>query len=95
LTEQAASARTALADVIEQAGRTEEALALSAAIIESAPDETWLRRNYAEKLIKLKQLDEAAAQLDIAEAQEPASPYLALRRAELAQAREQRAEAQT
>ena len=56
LTTQAASARTALADVIEQAGRTEEALALSAAIIESAPDETWLRRNYANAVTKLKRL---------------------------------------
>ena len=95
LTERAASARTTLADLLEQAGRAQEALAISAAIVESAPDVAMWRRNYAEKLIKLKRLDEASAQLDIAEAQEPASPHLALRRAELAQARGDRVQAQT
>ncbi len=52
-----------------------------------------LRRNYANTLIHLQSLDEAAAQLDAAEALEPDAPYLALRRAELAKARDERDEA--
>jgi tetratricopeptide (TPR) repeat protein len=58
-----------------------------------APDQPMLRRNYANSLLALGRLDEAAAQLDAAEALEPESPYLALRRAEVAKAREDRAEA--
>jgi len=49
-----------------------------------------LRRNYANSLLVLGRLDEAAAQLDAAEGLEPDSPYLALRRAELAKARDDR-----
>ena len=63
--------------------------------IELDPENASIRRNYANTLIKLKHLDEAASQLDIAETQEPASPYLALRRGELAQARGDRVQAQT
>jgi len=58
-----------------------------------APDGAMLRRNYANVLIALGRLDEAAAQLDAAEQLEPDAPYLALRRAELAKARGDRAEA--
>jgi tetratricopeptide (TPR) repeat protein len=58
-----------------------------------APDQALLRRNYANTLIALGRLDEATAQLDAAEAPEPDAPYLALRRAELAKARGDRADA--
>jgi len=49
------------------------------------------RRGYAESLINLARLDDAAAQLDAAAALEPEAPYLALRWAELAKARDDRA----
>lgn len=58
-----------------------------------APDQAMLRRNYANSLIALGRLDEAGVQLDAAEALDPASPYLALRRAELAKARGDREDA--
>jgi tetratricopeptide (TPR) repeat protein len=58
-----------------------------------APDQPMLRRNYANSLLALGRLDEAAAQLDAAEQLDPDAPYLALRRAELAQARGDRQEA--
>lgn len=52
-----------------------------------------LRRNYANSLIALGRLDEAATQLAAAAELEPDAPYLALRRAELAKARGDRDEA--
>ncbi len=52
-----------------------------------APDNAMLRRNYANSLINLGRLDEAAGQLDAVEALEPDAPYLALRQAELAKTR--------
>jgi predicted Zn-dependent protease len=58
-----------------------------------SPNEVMLRRNYANSLITLGRLDEAAAQLDVAEKLEPDAPYLALRWAELARARGNRADA--
>lgn len=51
-----------------------------------AADNAMLRRNYANALITLKRLDEAAAQLAVAAQLEPDAPYLALRYAELAKA---------
>jgi tetratricopeptide (TPR) repeat protein len=87
----AASALTSLGDVLDQAGRKEDALAAYAAAVEIQPEEAMWRRNYANTLIALGRLDEAAAQLDAAEALEPDAPYLALRRAELAKARGERA----
>jgi tetratricopeptide (TPR) repeat protein len=57
------------------------------------PDSAMLRRNYANTLIHLGRLDQAAAQLDAAAALEPEAPYLALRRAELAKAHGQRSAA--
>lgn len=58
-----------------------------------APREPMLRRNYAFSLLRAGRLAEAAAQLDRAEKLEPKAPLLALHRAELAQARGDRAEA--
>jgi cytochrome c-type biogenesis protein CcmH/NrfG len=58
-----------------------------------APDAPMLRRNYAETLILLGRLGEATFQLDIAERLEPDSVFQALRWAELATARGDRAEA--
>jgi Flp pilus assembly protein TadD len=52
-----------------------------------APRQPMLRRNYADSLIRAGRLDEAGRQLDVAEKLEPAAPLLALRRAELARAR--------
>jgi tetratricopeptide (TPR) repeat protein len=73
-------ARSALGNETGAAEAYAEAVAL-------APDQPMLRRNYANSLIALGRLDDAAAQLDAAERLDPASPYLALRRAELAKAR--------
>jgi tetratricopeptide (TPR) repeat protein len=58
-----------------------------------APDRAMLRRNYANSLITLDRLNEAAAQLDIAERLDPDAAYLALRRAELAKTRGDTADA--
>jgi tetratricopeptide (TPR) repeat protein len=87
LLDRAASALTQLAGVLDDADRKEEACPIYASIVELQPDEAMWRRNYADSLIKLGRLDEATAQLDAAEALDPESPYLALRRAELAKAR--------
>jgi len=57
------------------------------------PDAPLLRRNYAETLITLGRLGEATFQLDLAERLEPASAFQALRWAELAGARGDRAAA--
>jgi len=86
------SVLTTLGDVLDAAGRKEEALAVYAALVERQPDQAWLRRNYANSLINLARLDDAEVQLDAAEQLEPDAPYLALRRAELAKARGNRAE---
>ena len=51
-----------------------------------AGDRAMLRRNFANSLITLGRLDEAAAQLKAAEVVDPDSPFLALRWAELAKA---------
>jgi tetratricopeptide (TPR) repeat protein len=64
--------------------RAAEAYAQAVAL---APDEAMLRRNYASTLIALGRLDDAATQIDAAEALEPDAPYLALHRANLAKAR--------
>lgn len=56
-----------------------------------APREPMLRRNYADSLIRARRLDEAARQLDAAQKLEPGAPLLALHRAELAEARSDRA----
>ena len=93
LLDRAISALTDLGDLLDEAGRQEETLAVYGEAVALAPDHAMLRRNYANTLIKLGRLDEAAAQLDAAEALEPDAAYLALRRAELAQARGDRAEA--
>ncbi|MGC8781164.1 MAG: tetratricopeptide repeat protein, partial [Anaerolineae bacterium] len=81
-----AGARANLGDEAAAAEAYAQAVAL-------APEQAMLRRNYADALIKLKRLDEAAAQLDAAEKLEPDAPYLALRRAQLAQAAGDRAAA--
>ena len=62
--------------------------------IELAPDDVMTRRNYANQLIRLHQLEAAEAQLDAAAAIDPESPFLALRRAELARAGDDRLAAQ-
>lgn len=51
------------------------------------------RRGFAAELLSLQRLDEAETQLAAAEALDPDSPYLALRRAQLSQARGNRADA--
>ena len=51
------------------------------------------RRSFAAELLSLQRLDEAETQLAAAEALDPDSPYLALRRAQLSQARGNRADA--
>jgi predicted Zn-dependent protease len=81
-----ADARRNLADLPGAAQAYGQAVAL-------APDAPMLRRNYAETLIKLGRLGEATFQLDLAERLEPDSAFQALRWAELAQARGDRAEA--
>ncbi len=94
LIDRAASALTSLGDTLANAGRRKDALPVYAEAVALLPDQAWLRRNFADSLIKLGQLDEAASQLDVAEAIEPDAPYLALRRAELAKARQDPATAQ-
>ena len=69
-----ADARSNLQDETAAAEAYAQAVAL-------APDQAMLRRNYANSLVALGRLDEAATQLDTAEALDPDSPYLALRRA--------------
>ena len=81
-----ADARRNLGDLAGAAQAYGQAVAL-------APDEPMLRRNYAETLILLGRLGEATFQLDIAERLEPDSAFQALRWAELASARGDRAEA--
>lgn len=90
LLDRAASALTGLGDILDNAGRKEDALAVYAAIVALLPTEAMWRRNYANSLINLNRLDEAAGELDEAERLDPGAPYLALRRAELARAREDR-----
>ncbi|MCX7853939.1 MAG: tetratricopeptide repeat protein [Caldilineales bacterium] len=78
---QAAEAMNVLGDLLQEAGRPQEALAAYAEAVALAPNDAMFRRDYAHQLITLGRLDEAAAQLDAAEALEPDAPYLALRRA--------------
>jgi tetratricopeptide (TPR) repeat protein len=87
LIDSAASTLTTLGDILDRAGRKEEALAAHAASVEAQPKKAMWRRNYADSLIKLGRLDEAAAQLDTAKQLQPDAPYLALHWAELAKAR--------
>ncbi len=87
LPDRAASALNTLANALENAERAEEALTVYASVVALQPNEGMWRRNYANSLIKLGRLDEAAVQLDEAERFDSAAPYLALRRAELAKAR--------
>jgi len=95
LADQAARALSNLGGILDKAERGADALNVYAQAVEMQPNQAWLRRNYANSLLRLGRLDEAASQLDIAEAQEPDAPYLALRRAELAKARGDRSQAQT
>jgi predicted Zn-dependent protease len=80
-------------DTRSKEGDEAGAAAAYAQAVALAPDQPMLRRNYADSLIALGRLDEATAQLDAAEALDPDAPYLALRRAELAKARGDRAAA--
>ncbi len=80
----------ALADARANQGDEAGAAEAYAQAVALAPDQAMLRRNYANTLIALGRLEEAGAQLDAAEALEPDAPYLALRRAELAKARDDR-----
>jgi tetratricopeptide (TPR) repeat protein len=73
----------------DQAGAAEA----YAQAVELAPGEAMIRRNYADVLIRLNRLDEAEAQLKQAGQLDAAAPYLALRWAQLARARDDRAEA--
>jgi tetratricopeptide (TPR) repeat protein len=81
-----ADARANLNDEAGAADAYAQALALQ-------PQSAMLRRNFANTLIHLGRLDEAAVQLAAAEQLEPDAPYLALRCAELAQARGDAADA--
>jgi tetratricopeptide (TPR) repeat protein len=94
LPDQANSARTKLGDWLEEAEQLEDSLNVYREAVELQPGAAWLRRNYANGLIKSKQLAEAAEQLYLAEQSEPDAPYLALRRAELAKAADDRLAAQ-
>ncbi len=94
LFDQANSVRTRLGDWLEEAGQTEESLHVYRDAVELQPEAGWLRRNYANGLIKSRQLAEAAEQLYLAEQAEPDAAYLALRRAELAKAGDDRLAAQ-
>ncbi len=76
-----------ISGLLEEAERHEEALAISQHSLHLQPGAAWLVRNVANNLINLNRLDQAAAHLDQAEALDPDSPYLPLRRAELAKAR--------
>ena len=75
---------TALADARSNLNDEAAAAEAYAQAVALAPDQAMLRRNYANSLIALGRLDEAASHLDTAETLDPDSPYLALRRAELA-----------
>ncbi|MCX6033317.1 MAG: C25 family cysteine peptidase [Chloroflexi bacterium] len=81
-----ADARSNLNDEAAAAEAYAQAVALAA-------DQAMLRRNYANSLLALGRLGEAGIQIDAAEALDPDSPYLALRRAELAKAQNDRREA--
>ena len=94
LPDRAASALTNLGNLLDEAERAEDGLAVYAEIAVLLPEAGWVQRNYAESLIRLERLDEAEAQLDRAGALEPDAPYLALHRASLAKARNDRAGAQ-
>jgi tetratricopeptide (TPR) repeat protein len=74
-------------------GNHDAAAEASRQVVGLAPTDARARRGYAEDLIRIGRLDEATEQLDAAEALDAAAPYLALRRAELAKARGNRAEA--
>ena len=73
-------------------GRNTEASAAFARAITLDENNAMLRRNYADTLLDLNELDAAEAQLDAAEALEADAPYLALHRARLAKLRGDRAE---
>ena len=94
LPDQANSVRTKLGDWLEEAEQVEESLSVYRDAVEAQPEAASLRRNYANGLIKSKQLAEAAEQLYVAEQAEPNAPDLALRRAELAKAADDRLAAQ-
>jgi len=94
LFDRANAVRTRLGDWLEEAGQTEESLRVYRDAVELQPEAGWLRRNYANGLIKNKQLAEAAEQLYLAEQAEPDAAYLFLRRAELARAGDDRLAAQ-
>ena len=79
--------------MLDEARRHEEALAVFQHALELQPDVAFLRRNVADQLRKLDRLDAAEAELDRAAALDPDAPFLLLRRAELAQARGERAAA--
>jgi len=87
------SVRTSLGNLLEELGRVEESLNVYGEAVSAQPEAAWLRRNYAEGLTKSQRLAEAAEQLDRAEELQPDAPYLALRRAELAQAQGDRTQA--
>jgi len=80
----------ALADAHSNLHAESAAAEAYAQAVTLAPKQAMLRRNYANSLIALGRLDEAAMQLDTAQQLEPDAPYLALRRAELAKARQDR-----
>jgi tetratricopeptide (TPR) repeat protein len=83
----------ALADARSNQGNEAGAIEAYSHAITLDPAQAILRRNYANSLIGLGRLDEATGQLDVAEALDAHAPYLALRRAELAKARGDQAEA--
>jgi predicted Zn-dependent protease len=79
---------------LDEAERLDESVSVYLDAVQLQPDAAWLRRNYADSLIKVKQLAEAAEQLYRAEQLEPDAAYLFLRRAELARAGDDRLAAQ-
>lgn len=82
-----------LADVYSRLDDAEAAASAYAHAVAGDGGNAMLRRNFANTLIALNRLDGAAEQLNIATELDPAAPYLTLRYAELAKARNDRAEA--
>ncbi|MBX3052858.1 MAG: tetratricopeptide repeat protein [Caldilineaceae bacterium] len=91
LLDRAASALTNLGNLYDEAERLEEGFGVYKEAAALLPAAGWLQRNVADSLIRLERLDEAEAQLDRAAQTEPDAPYLALHRAALAKARNDRA----
>jgi hypothetical protein len=79
-----------LADARSNLAEEHGAAAAYAQAVAVAPGDARLRRNFADSLISLEAHDAASAQLDAAEILEPDAPYLALHRAALARARDNR-----